>query len=690
MTTIANTDAAVARLALSASQLAVLDALCNASLASTGNTTPFAAIRASDLPVRSALVRILANCIPAAKLSLLKIALSMLATRVGAFAFTGIRLAPVTDFTQLELERAVRGFAESPLSDLRLIAKAVKDVTLLVAFGQKLDGNALWDPIGFEGELKEKPSIEDLSGVWKPSFLDIAELAETQNSKTVKLTADVVVVGSGAGGGVVAAELATAGFKVIVLEKGKYCPPEELTHNELQSLEAFYENQGVFQSDNGSILILAGATFGGGTFVNWSASLRPPMQVRREWSSQHNLPAFESQAFSDSIDAVCDRFGVLPEAAIPHNVPNQIILNGSKKLGFPAEEIPQNTKGLPHKCGFCGLGCPYAEKQGTHVTYLRDAQEHGAQFIQMCYVDKVTHENSRVTGVEATVGNTKLVISCRTVVSSCGSLNTPSLLTRSGLRNKHIGKNLRLHPVSFIRGVFPDRQINPDVGPILTTLCSVVANRNGSGYGARIEIPSVLPGVYSVVNSYTSGADMKRKMLQYSNSCTMIILARDNDSQARVWQDSDGKLRTDFSLGKFDETSLVEGMIAGAKIMLAEGAREIDTSQVGLEPLKLSDAEMEDALTCSKTLNFFKRIREVGMHKKLVGSAHQMGSARMSSSAQRGVVDPDGQTWEVTGLYVADASLFPTASGVNPMITTLSVAHFVAQCIKKNHKLSNL
>ncbi|KAJ3116405.1 hypothetical protein HK100_001081 [Physocladia obscura] len=685
---------AMKRLGLNKAQLEVLDALCGstlralpaneaAQLAATAtaanNNNPVAVARlaqttANDVNVRSSLANVLSETVPHFKLALLRFGLSALRFPAAAFALTGVRLASFLDYSPDERDKAIFALSTSSFSDLRMIATIARTLVFLFAFGSKtisgddgsqppFAGNPLWEAIGFEGYPVERDiSSIDFENVWKPIFLD---LTVTEND-LVELTADVVIIGSGAGGGVVAAELAKAGLKVIVLEKGKYYAPADLSHEERESFNSLYENRGVLQSDNGSILILAGSTFGGGTYVNWSASLRPPQSLRNEWGIRHKLSRFQTQDFEDSVNAVCNRSGVRIDASIPHNPSNKILLDGSAKLGLAAAEIPQNTDGKPHKCGFCGLGCPYAEKLGTHMTFLKDAAEtNNTSFIQDCFVEKILHAKGVVTGVQARTSgnNTRIKISCKTVVSSAGSLNTPCLLTRSGLANKNIGRNLRLHPAAFIRGVFPSRNINPHVGPIMTSINTSLANRNNSEYGARIEIPYMLPGLFSVVNSYNNSFDMKRKMLQYPQSCNMVILTRDLDSKASIYEDKDGKLIVSFTLGKEDEQAMIEGMITAAKIMLVEGAQEIDSSQIGFESLKLDADELKDPLNCAKTKLFLKKVAEVGMKKKLVGSAHQMGSARMGASPETSVVDPDGQSWEVKGLYVADASVFPTASG---------------------------
>ncbi|KAI8616389.1 GMC oxidoreductase-domain-containing protein, partial [Chytriomyces sp. MP71] len=434
----------------------------------------------------------------------------------------------------------------------------------------------------------------------------------------------------------------------------------------------------------------AGNTFGGGSFINWACSLRLPHDVREEWARKFKLPYFVSKQFTESIEAVCQRNGVT-EKGIVHNVPNQILMDSAKKLGYPHAVLPQNVGQNDHKCGFCSMGCPHGEKQGTHVTWLKDAADHGAHFIHQCKVDKVTHKNGQATGVVATTNSgVKVIVQARTVVASAGSLNTPLLLTRSGLKNWHIGRNLRLHPVLTVQAYFPDREVKPYYGPIMTAISTVVESRSGTGYGAKLEVPTLHPGLFGVFTPFRNALDYKRTLLQYNHRAMFIVLTRDEDSVSRVYEDAEGLLRVEFSLGGNDRKSLEEGAVASVKMFLAAGAREVDAHIFGLEVLRLDDKDLEecggDAVNCKKAQEYYRRIREVGVigQRTKLGSAHQMGTARMGVTPSAGAVDPEGQTWEVKGLYVADASLFPTASGVNPMITTLSMSHSVAQFIKRN------
>ncbi|KAJ3067628.1 hypothetical protein HDU98_009157 [Podochytrium sp. JEL0797] len=587
----------------------------------------------------------------------------------------------------------------SALNDLRSLFRDLKSVAALSVFGRSLviDGmskhihNTTWDAIQYPGlKPQEKPVPLDFSHVWQPTFLDIESRAvSTPGSafKSVTMEVDVVVIGSGAGGGVAAAKLAQAGHKVLVLEKGQHRPFAAQTHSEIESMFNTLEMNGLLQSDDGSISILGGSGFGGGTAINWGCSLRTPHEVRREWSEKHHLPYFESNEFSDALDAVCGRIGVTDQNVI-HNGPNRILLEGCQRLGYPSATLPQNKGPHAHQCGFCSMGCPYAEKQGSHITWLKDASDSGAQFIQNCRATRITHSNGHVTGVEAeiTTTSTRLTICAKTVISSCGSIQSPLLLARSGLHSRHLGQNLKLHPCAFVQGYFPDRVVDCFDGSIMTAISGVVADREGSGYGARIEVPAVHPGLFATLTPFHSPVAFKRTLLQYRHRATLLVLTRDRDSTARVYEDNNGLTRVDFAVGKFDKASLEEGVVASVRILVAAGAREVECGVPGVKPLTFSEEEMKgDTVASAKLAAYVAQIRAtgiVGTQVKL-GSAHQMGTCRMSSTAGGGVVDGEGQTWEVKGLYVADASVFPGSSGVNPMVTTMAVGYGVAEGVKR-------
>ncbi|CAG8781484.1 11243_t:CDS:2, partial [Acaulospora morrowiae] len=174
-------------------------------------------------------------------------------------------------------------------------------------------------------------------------------------------------------------------------------------------------------SEDVNLTALAGSNFGGGTTVGWSSALEPPDHLREEWA---------------------------------------------KKF---VSVIPQNSASRPHQCGWCGFGCKYGEKQGAVMTYLKDARDFGVNFLQNCFVNKVLIENNQVIGVEAIFnGRHQFKVMAKKVIVASGAIHSPALLLRSGLRNKHIGKNLHVHPTAGVYGVFPKKEIKTYEGTIMT------------------------------------------------------------------------------------------------------------------------------------------------------------------------------------------------------------------------------
>lgn len=273
---------------------------------------------------------------------------------------------------------------------------------------------------------------------------------------------DVVIIGSGCGGGVCAKNLAEAGNRVIVAEKAYHYPPEHLPMSESDAAVHLFMNGGVDLSDDNSIAVIAGQAFGGGGTINWSASLQTQQYVRQEWADA-GLPFFTSSTFQDSLDRVCGRMGVSTDY-VEHGANNEILHEGARKLGYAAKIVPQNTGGTKHYCGYCTLGCGAAEKQGPVISFMPDAAKAGAQFIEGFDAEKVFFENisgkKTATGVKGTwhsrdsnggVSGTdkttrSVIIKAKRVIVSCGTLQSPLLLLRSGLTNPQIGRNLHLHP----------------------------------------------------------------------------------------------------------------------------------------------------------------------------------------------------------------------------------------------------
>lgn len=238
-----------------------------------------------------------------------------------------------------------------------------------------------------------------------------------------------------------------------------------------------------------------------------------------------------------------------------HNKANKLLVAGSKKLGYPLSTIPQNTGGHAHACGHCGFGCPYSEKQSGPVTWLRDAAEAGARFMvetttekllfaakpsdplpTRSNLDQYTPSSKRRYCIGALVkdrqGQLAIIRAREAVVVSAGTINSPAILMRSGLKNPRIGRNLRLHPVTPTTGYY-DEPIETWNGAIMTAVSGVQENWDGSHHGVKLEVVMAMPGAQAAsFLGWTSSAEHKKSLAQWRNQMTLIAIARDRGSES--------------------------------------------------------------------------------------------------------------------------------------------------------------
>ncbi|KAF9166046.1 hypothetical protein DFQ26_008800 [Actinomortierella ambigua] len=609
------------------------------------------------------------HSLPPEKFEELGTVFKVLTSKVGTLALAGT-YAEFAELPRAERAKIVYGWSNSMITKLRVFSRAMMSISAISFYTQPLD--AVFNAMEYPGPDPEMHS-ERFTAANLPHY-DFVEVPE----QGLEITVDVVIVGSGAGGGVVAAELAKAGKKVLVIEKGHHYPHGELTLTQHDGLTKLYENGGTLSTADGALTILAGSTWGGGTTVNWCASLQLPHFVREEWAKM-GLGYFATPTYQKSIDAISDRLKI-SDQYLQHNKANTLLIEGCRKLGFPYKNIPQNTGGHQHSCGWCGFGCRYGEKQGTMMTFLRDAQEHGAIFMHDTHVDRVLVSKGKAIGVEGRQKGRRVVVKAQKVVISAGAIHTPAVLKRSGLKNKFIGQNLFLHPVNYVFGKF-DERLDCYKGSIMTALSTVAENTDGHGYGSKIEVPSHHPGLNGAFVRWKSAAQHKSAMLELNHILPLIVLSRDRDGGS-IELGEDGQPRIQYTVSKHDVLSLEDGMGRALQILVAAGAQRVWTTQRELEPFVVNQTLGVADPAFRKYLDQVRRV-SVKAGSTVIGSAHQMGTCRLGASPKKGALKPTGETWEVKNLYVADASTFPTASGVNPMLTTYSIAHSIAQFIKQ-------
>ncbi|KAI4129580.1 MAG: hypothetical protein LQ338_002154 [Usnochroma carphineum] len=562
--------------------------------------------------------------------------------------------------------------------------------------------------------VKESPTINPILGFprapvhGKPgkdfdySFLQLPPGDDQEVIKT-----DVVIVGSGCGGGVCAKNLAEAGHRVLVADRAYHFSARHLPMSSTDAGIHLFHNGGIDTSDDNSVSFIAGQAWGGGGTINWSASVQTQGLVRQEWADE-GLPFFTSTEFQNCLDRVCQRMGVSTKH-IEHNENNRVMLEGARKLGYSVKEVPQNTGGNKHYCGYCTLGCGAAEKQGPVVSWLPDAANAGAKFIEGFEADRIIFDTSKgkkiATGVLGTwtsrdshggvsgSDRTKrsLFIRAKRVIISCGTLHTPLLLLRSGLTNPQIGRNLHVHPATGVFATFP-RRINPWEGGILTTVCDEFSNLDARGHGAKVNAMTMLPSWLLPFQPWRSGLDFKILASKVPRMCGHLAVVRDRDT-GRVYPDPvDGRCRIAYTPSAFDSRNALECLLGICKIMYVMGAEEIWLTKSDVRPFSRdpdADADGEEGVNEPSFQAWLKEVRGKGMNQPETswGSAHQMGTCRMSGSEKRGVVDSSGKVWGTEGLYVADASLFPSASGVNPMVTTMAISDMISRGVARGLRM---
>lgn len=505
---------------------------------------------------------------------------------------------------------------------------------------------------------------------------------------------DALIIGSGCGAGVVAHTLANADMKCLVLEKGKYYKNEEFDFEDQAGFSALFEGKGLLATTNSQSLILAGSNFGGGSTVNWSACIKTPFKVRKEWYDNHGIEWAASESYDADMDYVFKQMNASTEC-ITHSHSNSVLLEGASRLGYNAKPICQNNgQHTNHSCGMCYLGCKWGVKQGSVNNWFRDAAKTGSKFMDQVSVQKIIRSpKGHAIGVECINernGKKFIIMGPKKYIVSCGSLQTPVLLKKSGFRNLNIGKHLKLHPITTIFGVW-DKETDPHHNSIMTAVCTEAADLDGQAHGARIETVLHSPVLESAFLPWSSSEAMRQDMLKYQGLGAFLVLTRDTLT-GRVTYDHQkhNALVVNYRINKFDRNSMQKAILIAADIIYIEGAKEI-IHPYWKVPRFTSDKPKEERTINDEAYQTWRRLCAqipLSAFGPTYGSAHQMSSCRMSGKGPKyGACDTKGRLFECDNVYVADASTMPTASGANPMISTMAIARHTALGIVRDGQM---
>ena len=515
-------------------------------------------------------------------------------------------------------------------------------------------------------------------------------------------TADVCVIGSGAGGAVAAKEFAQAGLSVVVLEAGEYHDSTTFTRHTPEMLLRLFWDGGMRTTHDGSVLISQGRGVGGSTVHNLCYAVRTPDAILERWGTEFGIQNLSPNDLGPSLDRVEAMLAVKPIQEAQVNRLNRIIRQGCQAMGWHGVIQRHNRGPCPDCSAGCLLGCPISQpgigKQSMAVSYIPQALEAGARLYTDCLTEGIVVENGHAVGATArfvsgdglsrrTSPKTdnsddsgdrrrhegfQFTVRSKAVVLAAGAINSPQLWLNSRLPDpgKQVGRNLHLHPAIFVGGIF-DEEIDAYQGVPQSFYVDQfldLVRKPDSGY---LLMPVFGPMAMVAVSMPSFGKDHGELMRSYRSIAALLVLLHDRSS-GRVTVDRRGKPVIRYRLNRDDRESLIEGLIHGAQLLFAAGAREITLPYTRRIVIKReSDLEVI-------------RRRGVVENDILIASSHPQGTLRMGSDPRESVVDSYGEAHAVKGLFVADASLFPTSIGVPPMLTIAAIADRIARRLATN------
>ena len=587
-------------------------------------------------------------------------------------------------------QRYLMSWANSPLGLRRSAFHGLRKLLTFLAYADPgVDfPNPRLAAIGYERDAP--PVTDDRTSIRpvRPPFED------GSFDEPMVMDADAVIVGSGAGGGVIAAALAGAGRSVVVLEAGPFVDEGAMPADELDAYARLYLNYGLLATWDSSLTMLAGSAVGGGTLVNWMTSLPAPEWVRDDWRRNHGIEGLTDGEWDGDVAAIESEISVAESPVIPPK--DAAIIRGATALGWEAAPTRRNATDCGD-CGSCPFGCPRGSKQSGIRAHLAAAFAGGARIVPRARATKVLVEGDRAVGVEANALWTdprtgepaedarvrRLLVRAPVVVAAGGALRTPALLLSSGLEHPAIGRHLRLHPVPVIAGLYPD-PVDMWRGTMQAARSMEFASPRDGSNGYVIESAPGHPGLMSLALPW-EGTDAHEELMGRARRIGPLVAVTRDGGEGRTTLTKAGRVRVDYDLDDTGIATLRHALVSMARMALAAGATEIVAA--GAQPAWYGrgGSRGNEAFTVfeDQLAAFDFRPNRGG-----VFSAHQMGSARMGASARDHPCDTQGRVRRsakgdavVGGLYVGDGSLFPTGLGVNPMITVMALARRVARTV---------
>lgn len=485
---------------------------------------------------------------------------------------------------------------------------------------------------------------------------------------------DIVIIGTGAGGGTSAEILSNAGFKVVMVEEGPLKSSSEFNLNEREAYRDLYQEGAARATLDGEFTILQGRSVGGSTTVNWTSSFRTPDQTLSHWQDQHNVAGMSKGELAPWFKYMEKRLNITPWA-IPPNKNNSVLSDGCEKLNYKWKTIPRNVTGC-WNLGYCGMGCPVNAKQSMLVTTIPAALDNKAQLIHRARAHQLTIEGDKVTGVVCHALNADglsasgktITIQAKHTISACGGINGPGLLMRSEVPDPHntLGKRTFLHPVTGSFAEFKDN-IDPYYGAPQSIYSDHFVWEDGTAgkVGYKLEIMPLHPGLAAALMG-GEGEEQFRRIKTLPKLNGMIALMRDGfheDSPGGTVQlRSDGSPVVDYKVNEYLLDGARRSHLSMIEIQFAAGAKKVRPSHA----YAVDYMNWKEARTAVNNLHY-------SSPDVRLGCAHVMGGCAMGEDPRTSVTNSQGAFHHLSGLSVLDGSLFPTSIGANPQLSIYGI-----------------
>ncbi|HEX4842793.1 MAG TPA: GMC family oxidoreductase [Limnobacter sp.] len=485
-----------------------------------------------------------------------------------------------------------------------------------------------------------------------------------------RLIADVVVIGTGAGGGITAEMCAKAGLKVLLIEEGPLKTSKDFKMLESVAYPTLYQEGAARKTADKAINILQGRAVGGSTTVNWTSSFRTPTDTLAYWQSEFGLKDMTEAAMAPWFEQAERRLNIA-DWQVPPNENNDILRRGAEALGISWGAIRRNVRDC-WNLGYCGMGCPTNAKQSMLVSTIPTALAAGAELVAGLRAHSFVFKQGRITSLRAQImhadgilpSGKQVEVVAKHYVLSGGSINTPAVLLRSNAPDPHdlVGERTFLHPV-VISAARMDKEVRADAGAPQTIYSDHYLQTDpiDGPIGFKLEAPPLHPVIFS---STLPGFAQKHAevMRNFSKTHMQLALLRDgfrpDSAGGRVRLQSDDTPVLDYKLTPAIWDAARRALVAMAELQHAAGAK----TTLPVHEHAQHMGNIDDALKQIKALDMKPLIMKVV-------SAHVMGGARMAGDEKHGVVGPNGRHWQIENLSVHDGSLFPTSIGANPQLS---------------------